>query len=197
MSFSTPHYFYEPRDLPDLVDVNGPIYARTGVNLSNVTPVSVASNYVCANGSTWPIVSASHHSYSIVSHDVHVKRECLSPMPNDDEAAIQPVGLSGEMTLSPNTPQPPAPPANVVGLQVIIMFDSFNAGGTVQGPIQIYGIVGGGQGDGKFTGVGMLTKGLEPIYDGASFDALTGILLPVEYNGPLDIADPIKQLLFF
>ena len=196
MAFSEPHYFYKQSDLPDLVDVNGPIYARTGVNLSNVTPVSVASNYVCANGSTWPIVSASHHSYGIVSHDVHVKRECLSPMPNDGEAAIQPVGLSGEITLSPNTSQPPAPPANVVGLQVVVMYDSFNAGGTVQGPIQIYGIVGGGEGTGKFTGVGLLTNGLNAIYDGTSFDTLTGILLPVEYGGLLDIADPITQLFF-
>ena len=199
MAFDAPKYFYDAGDPPDLVDANGPIYARTGVNLSNVTPVSVAANYVCTNGSAWPIVSASQYSYGIVSHDLHVKRECLSPMPGDSEAPILTVGLSGEITLSRNGTSPaPTPPSNVVGLQVVVLFDSFNAGGTVQAPIQLYAILGGGEGAGKFIGTGLLVDDANNlVYDGQAFASLTGILFPIEYSGLLAVSDPITQLFFF
>lgn len=83
-TFENPTYFYGGGAPPDLVDTNGPIYARTSVNVGNVTPKSVTMT----SGSD--IISASE----FVTHDLRMVAHPQSPASSGETATIS-AGLSG------------------------------------------------------------------------------------------------------
>ena len=90
-TFSQPTYFYQDNTVPDLVDTNGPLYSRTGVNLGNVTPSSIRA----INTKTLEQPMAN-----ILSHDVHAVRRVYSPMPNDTENAVSTISLLGSIEIA-------------------------------------------------------------------------------------------------
>ena len=197
MAFSEPHYFYNEGDPPDLVDANGPIYARTGVKLSNVTPIAVNSTLIYASNDAMPVPDYGQY-YDIVSHDVHVTKTCWSPMPNDDEGAILAVGLSGSITVEVKTTSPSTNNKPIIGLTLRVIFDEFNAGGTVQAPINVYAQVGGDEGLGEFLGTGLLKNPTNVgVYDGTTFGSLVASLSIAALNGHIEPADSVVEIHFF
>ena len=134
MAFSAPHYFYEQGDPPDLVDVNGPIYARTGGNLGNLVPrsghdMSCAVSRYSSGGLPEP---ASTFNMSIDSHGLHVVKRVYSPRPNNDESPIVAVGLSGYV-------EPTTTFEAITEAFSITMYSdgAFGTDGTVQLPISV------------------------------------------------------------
>lgn len=65
-TFANPTYFYEAGAKPDLVDTNGPIYARSPVCVGKVTPY----NFLYMDGG-----DSTEHYVDIKSHDLYVLRE--------------------------------------------------------------------------------------------------------------------------
>ena len=198
MAFSAPHYFYEQSDPPDLVDVNGPIYARTGLKMDRVTPTEVESALIFAGNDEMPMLNAGM-SLRVVSHDVHATKTCWSPRSGYDEDAILAVGLSGSITVENQTPVlPPTIDKPIIGLVLRISFQELNAGGTVQAPINVYAQIGGGDGMGEFLGTGLLKNPTnDGIYDGTTFASLVASLSPASISGSLTPTDPVVDIYFF
>lgn len=90
-TFSNPTYFYGSGTKPDLVDKNGPIYARSPVCVGKVTPQSLA--YIDGGDST-------SHPVSIKSHDLYVLRETNPFLSSDSEKPKFNYKLSGIVSLS-------------------------------------------------------------------------------------------------
>lgn len=129
LTFPNPKYFYEESDVPDLVDTNGPIYSRTGVNLGNIVPTGVYLTAYKPDGTF-----LTRPSIDIVQHDVHVTRTVLSPMLNDSEEPILAIGLNGYIEISAQSSLPTTDDrCTHIALQVA--FNDFNPGGTCQSAI--------------------------------------------------------------
>lgn len=134
MAFDAPHYFYEQGDPPDLVDANGPIYARTGVNLGNLVlrrerDMSCTVSRYSSGGIPG---LATTFDMSVVSHDLHVVKRVYSPMPRSGDSPIVAVGLSGFI-------EPTATYDSIVEAFSIYMTSesAFGTNGTVQLPISV------------------------------------------------------------
>ena len=90
-TFSQPTYFYQYNTVPDLVDTNGPLYSRTGVNLGNITPRDMELfSRLLSDGDTYDswIVQATSHDLSLIE-----KR--FAPLENSVVSPLITAGLSG------------------------------------------------------------------------------------------------------
>lgn len=190
-TFPNPKYFYDETDVPDLVDTNGPIYARTGVNLSNIIPTSVE---VVAYSS-----DREHNesvNYSVLTHDVHVTRTAISPMEGDSEAPILAVGLSGYIALRPNTTVGGESPCD--SIVVTVSFEDFNPGGTCQAPIVCALAKAAGTQANAFVSACSACLygegGLSNRYDGGTIKVAKAVL---PYNGSVNVVRSLRAISFF
>ena len=85
-TFSQPTYFYQDNTAPDLVDTNGPLYSRTGVNLGNIVPTKfIIDNQTYTSGQA---EYSKNFDIDIVSHDLSVVRLVAAPMENDSDEPL-------------------------------------------------------------------------------------------------------------
>ena len=187
MSFDSPKYFYDEADPPDLVNTNGPIYARTPVNLGNIVPQD--STGLDQGELIWGLTSYYEGSFSyaplgfqrVVSHDLHVTLTPVAPATNGAEQPLLLVGLSGYVELSA-IQSISSHPGQPVCLSFVMGVQSFNPGGTAQGAISVttLGLPGGSSTDVEpnvLTGSCVLnyTTSLDP-YDGGAITNVLGVL---------------------
>ena len=94
-TFSEPTYFYEEGTKPDLVDTYGPIYSRTGMNLSNIIPTKVITSGDPNSTGGSLLVNGR-----ILTHDLHIITDTYSPIPNDTEEPIKIAKLCGYVDIT-------------------------------------------------------------------------------------------------
>lgn len=88
-TFSQPTYFYEEGTKPDLVDTNGPIYARTGTNLGNVIPDKL---------------NTDSDSITFTSSDIKLLKLPFAIMPDGNDNPQFYYKLYGEVSMSKTYP---------------------------------------------------------------------------------------------
>lgn len=197
-TFPNPKYFYDETDVPDLVDTNGPIYARTGVNLSNIIPTSVEV-IACSSDRE----HNESRAYSVLTHDVHVTRTAISPMEGDGEDPILAVGLSGYIALQPNLAVVGESPCD--SIVVTVSFEDFNPGGTCQAPIVCaLAKAAGTQANAAGTQANAFVSagsaclygegGLSNRYDGGTIKVAKAVL---PYNGSVNVVMSLRAISFF
>ena len=97
-TFSQPTYFYQDNTVPDLVDTNGPLYSRTGVNLGNVVPTEIVFRALDMSGD-----NAVSYPISITSDDLSVVLVPYAKLPGSSGKTLLVAKLYGyiEIYVSP------------------------------------------------------------------------------------------------
>lgn len=90
-TFANPTYVYESDTKPDLVDTNGPIYARTSVCNGSITPIDMEFFVrLLSDGNTTESKIAQ-----AVSHDLSLIEKRVAPLENSIVNPLITAGLSG------------------------------------------------------------------------------------------------------